>query len=172
MSQTAKAYELLSDTLQAAGAVVKPAELHGWLVGGLCVEKVGDTKRVVQYLLEELAIESNEGMSATLQALRELARRQLDDINMTFMLMLPSEDEPLSVQLDALAAWCQGFLTGYGLAGGVDHNREVLEDLAAISQVDTNLDEDDDSIDFYEVSEYVRMAVISQYLEGKNTKVQ
>ena len=38
----------------------------------------------------------------------------LDDGELKFEPLLPSDDAPLAEQVEALAVWCQGFLSGVG----------------------------------------------------------
>ena len=173
MSQTAKAFALLESALVDANAVCSPAELHGHLTAGLCVKQGGDTKRAVAALLDIQGIEANEGFVATLQALREVARQQLDDVNMGFMLMLPGDNSSLAARAHAIASLAQGFLAGFGLAGGEIADQSFFADLSEIAQLDTETElSEEDEQQLIEISEYVRLGVISLYMDAKQQKVQ
>ncbi len=173
MSATAKAYQMLSDALEERSAIVSPAELHGWMTGGLCVAKKGDTKRAISALLTEFSLNDSEGLDVVLHALRELARKQLDDVNMGFMLMLPSDDSPIEFRADSLALWVQGFLAGYALNGGDPKTDEFMVDLVEISQLDAqSLQGTEDETALIEIAEYVRLGVISLFLDADDNQVQ
>ena len=71
---------------------------------------------------------------------------------------------------EALGQWCQGFLHGFGVnAGGLELStdaKEVLQDLAAISQVQDALEESEDGeADYMEVQEYLRVAPLLLFSE-------
>jgi uncharacterized protein YgfB (UPF0149 family) len=172
MTQTAKAYVMLEGVLNDEGAFISPAELHGWLVGRLCVAGGGDAKQSVAMILDQFSLEPTEGLLKTLNALIELARSQLGNVEMNFMLMLPGEDAGLVNRGVALSHWCDGFLSSYALSGG-DAKDEFLADLVEITRLDSSESQEDvDELAFQEVSEYVRLGVISLYLDGKQDKVQ
>ncbi|WP_032672962.1 UPF0149 family protein, partial [Pseudomonas syringae] len=86
------------------------------------------------------------------------------------VLLLPGDDEPLTERAAALGQWCQGFLAGFGLAIGEkvlgSEAKAVLEDLAAIAQVQDALEESEDGeTDFMEVMEYMRVAPLLLFTE-------
>jgi len=172
MSQTAKAYSMLNDVLKTEGAFVSPAELHGWLVGRLCVAGGGDTKLAIEHALDQFSLEPTEGLVQTLSALRELARTQLGSVEMNFMLMMPGDEVSLVERGTALAHWCDGFISSYTLAGG-ESKDDFMTDLVEITRLDSSeADDEVDEVSFVEVSEYVRLGVISLYLDGRKDKLQ
>ena len=74
----------------------------------------------------------------------------------------------------ALGEWCQGFLHGFGVnAGGLELStdaKEVLQDLAAISQVQDALEESEDGEgDYMEVMEYLRVAPLLLFTETRKS---
>jgi uncharacterized protein YgfB (UPF0149 family) len=102
--------------------------------------------------------------------LQEMVKGELtgDDV---VVLLLPTDDAPLADRAAALGQWCQGF-HGFGLnAGGKDLSddaKEVLQDLAAISQVQEALEESEDGEgDYMEVMEYLRVAPLLLFSETK-----
>jgi len=173
MSQTAKAYQMLLDALRDYSAVASPAEIHGWMCGGLTVHKKGDTKRAIIALCDEFSMGEIEGIQVVLQALRELSRKQLDDVNMSFMLMLPGDEMPLEERAVALSHWVQGFLAGFAMQGGATDNEDFMADLVEISQLDAAaLSGEEDESALLDISEYVRLGVITLYLDANDSKVQ
>ena len=70
----------------------------------------------------------------------------------------------------ALGQWCQSFLTGFGLTAGdralSSEAMEVLQDMAAIAQVQDSLEESEDGeSDYMEVMEYLRVAPLLLFTE-------
>ena len=92
----------------------------------------------------------------------------------TVVLLLPTDDAPLADRAAALGQWCQGFLHGFGVnAGGLELStdaKEVLQDLAAISQVQDALEESEDGEgDYMEVMEYLRVAPLLLFTETRKS---
>ena len=147
---------------------ISPAELHGLLCGSVCAggEAPGDDawlQRVWQHAGEDLADGADH---AELVAFRERALGNLEADDFGFDLLLPDEETLLRERVSALASWCAGFLSGFGLGGGRTDGLEedaltALKDMAAIAGVDAEVDDDDgDESDFSELVEYVRMGVL------------
>ena len=178
-------YERLRDSLAAAGAVVALAELHGGVCGALCAGGADAARRWLLGLLDDAEVGAatamdggsaeNAGSSfrppaAVADDLEELissSSKMLEDAELTFEPLLPSDDAPLAEQVEALAGWCQGFLSGVGstapaVAEG-DALGEILRDFAEISRAGLSEDEEAgrDQPDFAlaEIHEYVRVSV-------------
>jgi uncharacterized protein YgfB (UPF0149 family) len=145
-----------------------PAELHGLLCGSVSASGTapGDDawlQRVWQHAGEDIADGADH---AELIAFRARAVANLDTESFDFDLLLPDEDAPLEERVQALAAWCGGYLSGYGLGGGSTDGLDedaltALHDVAAIAGVDTDVDgmEQEES-DLAQLVEYVRMGVL------------
>jgi uncharacterized protein len=103
--------------------------------------------------------------------LQEMVKGELTSDDMTVVLLLPSDDAPLTERAVALGQWCQGFLAGFGLnsrdsSALSTEATEVLQDLAAIAQVQDALEESDDGeSDYMEVMEYLRVAPLLLFTE-------
>ena len=85
-------------------------------------------------------------------------------------LLLPDDSATVDHRTQALGQWCEGFLGGFGLVERqVELGEEAdsaLHDFAAIAQVQTDLEESEaNEVDFMEVMEYVRMAVLMIFSE-------
>ena len=100
---------------------------------------------------------------------------QLQAGDYTFEPLLPGDETPLSLRLEALADWCDGFIAGFAGAWVRDEAamspeiREVLGDFARISQVDQldgEMTEKENEVNFMEIVEYARMAAITVYLQN------
>jgi uncharacterized protein YgfB (UPF0149 family) len=126
-SHTPFEYDALHDSLAHAGVVLALPELHGAICGALCA---GGTEAARRWL-EQAVADDEAGMETSSLApvrdsLRELvdaSLRELEGDSLAFEPLLPNDDAPLAEQVQALAAWCQGFLAALGeaapdIAGG------------------------------------------------------
>lgn len=173
MSQAMVELELLA--LEASSGPeegLSPAELHGAIVGvgvGVGEPSTFELQDLVDLLgADVLADADSVGrfVAATLEAL------SADD--MSFAPLLPDDDVLLSERLTALAAWCQSFLAGLAVGlsrRGIDELgslpeevQEIVQDMVAIAQLDTELAEEDaeadPETDFMELAEYVKVGTL------------
>mgnify|MGYP000938640154 CR=1 FL=1 len=167
-------YEFGQD-LKTIDALASPAEAHGILCGQLCAgSRLTGLGWLKQYLpMLGVKREPWEALTQRLYKLRHFCEEDLENPGMEFTLLLPDEEEKIETRLNALSEWCSGFLAGFGSVGlaSAPLPEEVgatIKDLQAISQVDVASADDngeEGETDFFEVSEYVRMAVISLYQE-------
>ena len=82
-----------------------------------------------------------------------------------FQPLLPEDELPLAERLVAVGDWCSHYISGLG--EGMDaafevssEGKEALQDLAAIGQISTEFDIDEDGErDYLELVEYIRVAV-------------
>ena len=95
----------------------------------------------------------------------------LADRELEFAPLLPDDDAPLEEQVQALALWCQGFLSGVGTTApsAARHSAagaplgEILRDFAEISRAGLSEDEaaglGQPDFALAEIQEYVRVSV-------------
>jgi uncharacterized protein len=165
-------YDRLRESLAAAGAVIAIAELHGGVCGALCAGGSAAAKRWLAESLDDVELDASPGaVAGDLDELIGTSSKMLDEGELKFELLLPSDDAPLAEQVEALAAWCQGFLSGVGSAGpaaassGAEGNAlgEILRDFAEISRAGLSDDEaaghDQPDFALAEIQEYVRVSV-------------
>ena len=167
-------YQAFVTLLTASGHSVSPAELHGHLLGRSCAGAGFDNDSWLAEATELLSGEPQDNVRNALIGLQEMVKGELTGDDMTVVLLLPSDDASLTDRAAALGEWCQGFLSGFGLNyRGVDlstEGQEVLQDLAAIAQVQDALEESDDGEnDYMEVMEYLRVAPLLLFTETKKT---
>jgi yecA family protein len=161
-------YHELEQGMGATGSPGEVAEAHGTLCGLLC----GSSDDLPGAWIENtLADRQEDPDSAPLDAsvllvqLYEATRGALQGDAMEFGLMLPADTEELEARLQALAAWCQGFLYGLAMRGlrslqDIEGEiREFLEDLVEISRVEPDEDGDGEAAEvaYSELVEYVRV---------------
>ena len=167
-------YQAFVTLLAANGHSVSPAELHGHLLGRSCAGSGFDADAWLVEAAELLAGEPQDNVRNALIGLQEMVKGELTSDDMTVVLLLPTDDAPLTERAAALGQWCQGFLSGFGLTRRAyslsDEANEVLRDLAAIAQVQDALEESEDGeSDYMEVMEYLRVAPLLLFTETKKT---
>ena len=167
-------YHAFANLLSTSGHTVSPAELHGLLLGrsvaGAGFDPDGWLADATELFQSEHEISDN--VRNALIGLQEMVKGELTGDDMTVVLLLPSDDVPLAERAAALGEWCQGFLAGFGLNyrdnALSEEGKEVLQDLAAIAQVQDALEESDDGeSDYMEVMEYLRVAPLLLFTETK-----
>jgi len=168
-------YEELARMLLTAGADSSASEAHGMLSGTICAAGKTAPGLWLEYLLGEgntLSAAARDS-SDMLLALQSELLRQLNDDAFGFDLLLPLDDEPLSLRTETLSQWCAGFLYGLALGGFredvamPDSVSEVMKDFYEISHArfDYDLMDESDEAAYTEIVEYVRMGVLLLYEE-------
>lgn len=169
MSSTS-AYAAFATLLASSGYSVSPAELHGVLVGRSCAGLGFEPEGWLEDAQELLGDEPRDSVRQALLGLQEMVREELAGGEFAVVLLVPGDDEPLAERAGALGQWCQGFLSGFGLAPREQalsaDAMEVLQDLSAIAQVQSALeDSEDGESDYMEVMEYLRVAPLLLFAE-------
>ena len=112
------AFNEVAQALAAGGSSVHAAEAHGCLCGALCVRSGYRVRRLARRDASgaRSRLPDRDGPLADLfeQTLRCSRRRDME-----FEPLLPDDDVALDERVDALSAWCQGFLYGFGTAATV-----------------------------------------------------
>lgn len=167
-------FEDLCNLLLPLGALNSPAELHGLLCGKLCG---GEALSETRWLLDAVEFldftqAPDESVRAALSQLYKDALTQLRGEAFELVLILPDDESDIAQRLTALGQWCYGFLSGFGSVAAVgqremsEESEETLRDLASIAQIDIDVEEDEDiETDYMELTEYIRMAASSLYME-------
>jgi uncharacterized protein len=161
-------FDDVAQALAAAGSTVHAAEAHGCLCGAACVRRDYGLAEWMDDVLPDEAPRND--LFVTLRARTAAA---LDGSDMEFEPLLPDDEESLAVRVEALSAWCHGFLYGFGAAGTVggtqlpDDVAEVLSDLASFSQAGAVGSESPEVEEdaYIELVEFVRAAVQLVYDE-------
>lgn len=159
----------LTETLDHTELKLHASQVHGLISGLLCGNF--DQKSAWDELLlgEKLSGETRQ----SLQILFDATAEKLSDFLFEFKMVLPSDDEELSVRAEALGVWCQGYLTGLQTGGVpiVDRDpgelTEAVNDLVEIAKMNYEqvVASEEDEEAYTDLVEYVRMAVIYIYQE-------
>lgn len=168
------AYDDVARDLAARSSTVHPSEAHGCLCGALCATR--DYRRS-QWLEEILPGDPDAAPGSALATLFEESTDALAAAELCFQPLLPDDEVALGPRVEALAAWCAGFLYGFGAAGSPDAKRplpaevsEVITDFASIAQAaapgapDAEEPEEDEGA-YAELVEFLRAAVQLVYEE-------
>lgn len=163
-------YAAFAALLASTGKPVSPAELHGLLLGRSCAGAGFEADAWIADAVELLGGEPADNVRQALVGLQEMVKGELGGQDVTLVLLLPGDDAPLAERAKALGQWCQGFLDGFGMVVGnaplSAESMEVLQDLSAIAQVQSGLEESEDGeSDYMEVMEYLRVAPLLLFAE-------
>lgn len=159
-------YSDLNSIILQKDAADSAAEVHGIAVAMLCLNKAAEASDWVNEAFSEgsgLPQDDKEEMVRLFEQTKEL----MDSDEFVFDLLLPDENEVLSLRCAALMQWCQGFLFGMGRvqtsSEWPDEVDEVLKDIIEITKMDAEIDEDhaeEAENDLVEIQEYLRAAVM------------
>lgn len=160
-------FDDLSDAFASADIGQHPAEWHGFLCGA-----AAGTNRPSSNLLalvsEDLVADhtSTEVLNTLIKENTQRAVEALNSEDFNFQLLLPGDEWPLTDRVEALAAWCQGYLSGLGQSGMAEQalseeNTSAIRDIEAIGQASSELQGlESEEQDYVELVEYLRVAVL------------
>ncbi|MBB3048394.1 hypothetical protein FHR99_002668 [Litorivivens lipolytica] len=168
----------IADLFVRLGALYPPAELHGFFVGQVVVGERIDEKQLREQAAQLLDVDSfGDADWPHLLRLYQVAVEQLGGDIGAMTLFLPGDDVDLDQRVSAVGSWCQGFLTGFAMAGKQREKNEgaqqysttvseVLTDIAAISQAGLDTEQSEEAErQFSELVSYLEMAVVSVFVE-------
>lgn len=146
------------------------AEIHGSVCGALCVQRPEDIDLL---RLLDAGVPAKSRAPDGLKQLRDEALVSLQDQDMGFAPLLPDDSHPLEARVDAMAAWCAGFLFGLSLRPGFDPRQmgedaqEILTDFTELTRASFDPEEDGELEEtaYAELVEYVRVGVQLIYME-------
>lgn len=153
------------------GYEVSPSELHGLLSGIVCTGLKIRPDSVINLVIKHLNVEAcSERNRSTILAMYEFIEREMFSADSIYTLFLPDDELDLTQRVRSLAAWCQGYLVGFG-TGSAQLNmtkfsaetEEALNDIVNISNLSDEFDsgEDEDNEAAYaELVEYLKVAVL------------
>ena len=169
-------YLKLEQVLHQGDADFTVAESQAIASGMLVVNIAADKLAWVKLIVGEVDDTNNQQRAiVSLDKLFEQTKKQLQDSNLEFNLLIPDDDDPISHRFNAVQDWCRGFLTGVALSGVSLENKEsalpedtrdLLKDFANISSsgdFDFEEEEGEDAeseIALAEIVEYLRMGAL------------
>lgn len=171
MSSELQMKTLIDEFLSLTQCDMTQAQLHGLLSGFLSAGGMHNDNANKQ-LEVELAV--NHGLERkSLEALKQYFMSALASEQLDFELLLGGDN--FVEQLAGFVQWCELFLTGFALVSQASQpNKEVqsfLQDVVAFSQLDVDNVLEEDEKDFYDLTEYLRLGIISLFLDSKKSVV-
>ena len=176
-------YAQIDASLKTSFAREDAAFLHGFWHGLNASHSEWDLKLWLDALVEEFDISSiPASLLVVFQDIHRIGEAQINADSLALQLFLPDDDDT-STQSKAITLqdWCEGYLYGLGLGDKVKNwkslpkdLRESVEDIAHISQLDTDNISDDETAeeDLIALIEYVRLSVGNIVDEMKPTPPQ
>lgn len=172
-------FDELSLSLLKTTLKLHPSQVHGLSCGMLCGREANES--VWEELVTGSVSDKQESQKAhfLLKNLYEISKQQLEEFLFEFELLLPDDSQTLTMRAEALTLWCQGFLTGLKMVKipivhrEVDEMSEAINDLVEIAKMNYEdvVDSDEDEAAYFELVEFVRMAVILIYQDEKSKEV-
>ncbi|MEX1664597.1 UPF0149 family protein [Zhongshania arctica] len=173
----------LANLFLSLGALQPPAELHGYAAGFVSVGGRITADGWLKHCMDLLDCETPDPeQSQALYTVYTSALENMESGEMSLDLLLPDDEFDLDQRISSLGQWCQGYLTGFAMAGkqqSVDQQKtyspdltEAISDIAAIAQVsaDEQTDEEGEQ-DYFAVCEYVRVAAMTIFVECNDGEV-
>jgi yecA family protein len=153
------------------GYEVSPSELHGLLSGvvstGLKIRPDSIITLVLKHVDAETCSERNR---STILTMYDFIEREMFSSDSSYTLFLPDDELDMSQRLRCLAAWCQGFLVGFGTASAQKaisqfspETEEALKDIVNIANLSEDSDTEEDEVNetsYAELVEYLKVAVL------------
>lgn len=161
-------YQALEQALSKTKLKLNPSQVQGIICGILCGPADYSTSA-----WENLVTGGKESAEAhhLLQNLYEATEIELNEFLFDLQLVLPDDEENLTLRAEALTLWCQGVLTGLKLVqipiearpkGDVTEAINDLIEIAKMNYEEVVANEEDEAA-YTELVEFVRMAVILIY---------
>lgn len=150
-----------NDTFHDIEESLSIAELHGLMMGIICVTQAptGEQWRQILALLKTPSLDDDAIEYLTEES--QDASHALNDAELDYTPILPDDEQPLVLRVQALADWCAGVVLGFGLAAQklTDEEMEQIEILQNVSSVEFEESDDDEEGEqaYEELYELVRL---------------
>lgn len=177
-------FDWLANIYTSHSAINHPSELHGLLLGYLSGGVRFEKQEWLSLVLDHMGAETFDlsklvHLEDDLKEYYEAVDQEIANDSSSLQLLLPDDDYPLNDRAEALAIWVRGFLEGIAIAANeklatVDSDlQELLRDLVDISQMDPRIEgSEQGERELFEVSEYVKVAVLNLYAEFNQPEVK
>jgi len=166
-------WKKLTTALEMSELGVSASECHGVICGLIC----GGVNVEDNSWFGAFKDLMNDGMGLPidlknlLQSIFESSVNEFVGGEYQVKLLLADDNQPLSQVAFSLAQWSESFMAGFGIGDGAKKKltkevNEAMSDLGQISQIDTEIEDDEESQrSFEEISEYVRLSAILCFSE-------
>jgi len=171
-------HDELDAALKRCGANWDAGQAHGLLCSRLAIlganAGIGWLDQVLEGSDPDNALRRE--CEAMLDTLYACTHRQLADRQSEFEPLLPDDSDSTIIRAEAIAHWCEGFLHGL-VSGSPDENlkerlaseplNDIIKDMLQITRATVDDDNDDETNEsaYFELVEYLRVAVQLTYEE-------
>ena len=164
-------YQEVTNALRKINALSEASEAHALL----CALFTGGAEVRIEAWMDSLMAEPIEVGDVIAQSALELLSQMYQSTKAHFLaddlyfdLLLPNDDEKFYKRIDALAMWCQGFLSGLGLmeidyTKGSTEVQEAIVDLVDMSRLqydDEVTGQEDEEKAYAELVEYTKVSIL------------
>ena len=172
-------YEEIKEVFESQGIRRHCSEFHGMIIG--MISSGGPNFKsndldifLTAYIGGPLTAE----LVSVIKVLVEQGSESLGEYSsFEFDVALPPDGSPLNEQVNALSAWCAGFVAAaekYGLVSEPQENaliRETIQDFIRISEISEDIgDSDENESDYTQLREFVRVGALTVYCETRTRK--
>lgn len=173
-------FDEFANHLLEQGLQSSPSEIHGCLTGLLASGAPVEAESALVALADVLDLNVHGELASQAMELYNVTASSLVDEEFDFHALLPDDEADIEDRTNSLAAWCSGFLGGLaqGRASLTDsdskltrQSREILKDIEAFSQagLDEEVSEEESEESYFEISEYLRVAVLNIHMDAVAT---
>jgi yecA family protein len=166
----------LKQLLQDLQLTSSASEVHGFVTGLLAAGVRLNKQQLIKVLEAHTETDQafDNALIASLWQMQLATLEALGASEIIFTPLVPEDEFTLTERVIALSDWCQGMLSGFGLAVRGDDERltkddiqETLQDIVNIVHVggDFDSENEEDEQAYMELYEFVRLAVIHLFEE-------
>ena len=166
----------LKQLLQDLQLTASASEVHGFVTGLLAAGVRLNKQQLIKVLEAHTETDQafDDALIASLWQMQLATLEALGSSEIIFTPLVPEDEFTLTERVIALSDWCQGMLSGFGLAVRGDDERltkgdiqETLQDIVNIVHVggDFDSDNEEDEQAYMELYEFVRLAMIHLFEE-------
>jgi yecA family protein len=152
------------------GYEVSPSELHGLLSGVVCTGLKIRPDSIINLVMKHVDVETcSERNRETVLTMYAFIEREMFSADSRYTLFLPDDELDMTQRVRSLAAWCQGYLVGFGTGSAqIQNNKfspeteEALKDIVNISNLSDEFGDEDEvnEVAYAELVEYLKVAVL------------
>ncbi len=163
-----------NEKFHALDGILTVSELHGMMMGILCVTEAPTQQQWLQILALLKVPSLSDDVLQFLTEEAEDASYALAESELDYLPILPDDEHSLQQRVQALADWCAGLVLGFGLSAQklTEEEMESIEILQNVASVefDSSDDDEDGETAYEELYELVRLIPI-QFSLGRPQKL-
>ena len=172
---TLPSFETVERALLCLKALGTAAETHGLLCAlmssGAKMRKQAWVNSLLSSMVEPGDVMAKDA-ATSVERLFEATQQQFKTNECQVQLLMPDDEAPIQERMQALAEWCQGYMSGLKLVGiatqghANEQIQEALDDLTQIACLDyddASAQDPEAEVQLTELQEFVRVAVMLMY---------